>query len=112
MKQALIVNIKRRLTPQPVKIRSGVIICDPRSSSDIEVTCFSSEGIDAVKESLKAGLALSTEDLTIKVAAGVCESYLFQINLIAPPLYVVTTVTLDKELGVKLLEQVCRAVNV
>lgn len=57
-------NIKRKLTSQAVKIRS-----------DIEVACYGYEGIDAVKTALKAGLALSTEELPIK------------INLIAPPLY-------------------------
>lgn len=31
--------VKRRLAPQPVKIRA-----------DIEVTCFNYEGIDAIKE--------------------------------------------------------------
>ena len=38
-------------------------------SSDIEVSCFGYEGIDAVKESLKAGLNQSTVDLPIKVLA-------------------------------------------
>ena len=60
----LLTNIKRKLTSQAVKIRS-----------DIEVACYGYEGIDAVKSALKAGLALSTEELPIK------------INLIAPPLY-------------------------
>lgn len=62
--EVLLTNIKRKLTSQAVKIRS-----------DIEVACYGYEGIDAVKTALKAGLALSTEELPIK------------INLIAPPLY-------------------------
>lgn len=49
-------NICHRLTPHPVKIRA-----------DIEVSCYSYEGIDAVKSALKAGLAQSTEELPIKV---------------------------------------------
>lgn len=57
-------NIKRKLTSQAVKIRA-----------DVEVACYGYEGIDAVKTALKAGLALSTDELPIK------------INLIAPPLY-------------------------
>lgn len=52
------------MTSQAVKIRA-----------DVEVACYGYEGIDAVKSALKAGLALSTEELPIK------------INLIAPPLY-------------------------
>ncbi len=34
---------------------------------DVEVACFSYEGVDAVKNALRAGLNLSTEDLPIKV---------------------------------------------
>lgn len=73
-KEVLITNINRRMMPQAVKVRS-----------DIEVSCYGYEGIDAVKEALRQGLTFSTEDLPIK------------INLIAPPLYVVTMTTLDKD---------------
>lgn len=55
-KEVLIANINRRMMPQAVKVRS-----------DIEVSCYSYEGIDAVKEALRQGLTLSTEDLPIKV---------------------------------------------
>lgn len=78
----LISNIKRRLTPQPIKIRS-----------DLEVTCFGYEGIDAVKSALVAGEALSTETVPIK------------IRLVAPPLYVMVTHSLDKQLGIETLEK-------
>ena len=63
-KDILIKNIRQKLTSQSVKIRA-----------DIECACYTYEGIDAVKAALKSGLAISTEDLPIK------------INLIAPPLY-------------------------
>lgn len=82
IKKNLVVNIRRRLTPQPVKVRA-----------DIEITCYSYEGIDAVKDALRAGLAQSSEDFPIK------------IHLIAPPLYVVTTTSLDKEAGVEALKK-------
>lgn len=49
-REVLINNINRRLTPQAVKIRA-----------DIEVACYGYEGIDAVKEALRAGLNCSTE---------------------------------------------------
>jgi len=88
LKDAVIKQIKARLTPQPVKIRS-----------DIEVACYDYEGINAVKAALRAGLALSTEELPIK------------INLIAPPLYVVTTTSLDKDKGVDLLKEAIAAVR-
>ncbi|KAL7293216.1 eukaryotic translation initiation factor 2 subunit 1 [Trichogramma pretiosum] len=80
-KEVLLNNIKRKLTSQAVKIRA-----------DVEVACYGYEGIDAVKTALKAGLALSTEDLPIK------------INLIAPPLYVMTTSTPEKADGLKALQ--------
>lgn len=81
-KDVLLNNIKRKLTSQAVKIRA-----------DIEVACYGYEGIDAVKTALRAGLACSTEELPIK------------INLIAPPLYVMTTSTPEKQDGLKALNQ-------
>ena len=73
---ALLAQITRRLTPQPAKIRA-----------DIEVTCFSYDGIDAIKAALLAGEKMSTAQCPIKV------------KLVAPPLYVVVANTLDKEIG-------------
>lgn len=87
-KEVLIANINRRMMPQAVKVRS-----------DIEVSCYSYEGIDAVKTALHKGLELSSEDLPIK------------INLIAPPLYVVTTTTLERELALEALVKVNAAVK-
>lgn len=78
--------IKKRLAPQPIKIRA-----------DVDVTCFTPEGIDAVRDSLLAGQALSTKDMVIKT------------KLIAPPTYVITTQTLDKDNGIELLQ---RAIDV
>ena len=73
---ALLTQISRRLIPQPAKIRA-----------DIEVTCFSYDGIDAIKTALLQGEKMSTEQCPIKV------------KLVAPPLYVVVANTLDKEIG-------------
>ncbi|KAM6359791.1 eukaryotic translation initiation factor 2 subunit 1 isoform 1-T3 [Alca torda] len=81
-RRVLIDNINRRLTPQAVKIRA-----------DIEVACYGYEGIDAVKEALRAGLNCSTENMPIK------------INLIAPPRYVMTTTTLERTEGLSVLNQ-------
>ena len=85
-KEILLKNIKRRLTPQAMKIRA-----------DVEVSCYAYEGVDAVKRALKKGLECSTEEHAIK------------INLIAPPLYVITTQSLDKGVG---LEAVQKAMDV
>eukprot|EP00058_Branchiostoma_floridae_P024106 XP_002609596.1 hypothetical protein BRAFLDRAFT_115066 [Branchiostoma floridae] len=65
----------------------------------IEVACYGYEGIDAVKGALRKGLALTTEDMPIK------------INLIAPPLYVMTTQTLERTEGVLLLQKAINAIK-
>jgi len=89
VKKQLLLNINRRLTPQPVRIRA-----------DIEVNCFAYEGIDAIKESLLAGQKLEHDPpMDIK------------IKLVAPPLYVIMTTALDKEAGLKFLEQVCHRIK-
>jgi len=80
-KETLLGIIRRKLTQQAVKIRA-----------DIEVACYGYEGIGAVKNALKAGIACSTEEIPIK------------INLIAPPLYVMTTQTPERQDGLKALE--------
>jgi translation initiation factor 2 subunit 1 len=81
LKEELKTYILRRLAPQPIKIRS-----------DIEVSCFTYEGIDAIREALFAGMALGSEQNPIR------------IKLIAPPIYVLSTTTLEKEVGIALLE--------
>jgi len=69
----LIATIARRLTPQPIKLRA-----------DIELTCYTPAGIDAIKKALKAGEKQSTEAVPIKA------------KLVAPPLYVLSTNATDK----------------
>jgi len=82
-KKALLNILKNRLKSQPVKIRA-----------DFEVTCFSSEGIDAIKSALKEGEKVSTKDFNIK------------IQLISPPLYVmITSTTNDQKIVISLMEQ-------
>jgi translation initiation factor 2 subunit 1 len=66
-------TIARRLTPQPIKVRA-----------DIELTCYTPAGIDAIKKALRSGEKQSTEAVPIKA------------KLVAPPLYVLTTNATDK----------------
>merc|ERR1712038_996448 len=87
-KSTLLENIKMKLTQQAVKIRA-----------DIEVACYTYEGIDSVKDALKAGMACGTEEVPIK------------INLIAPPLYVVTTSTPERQDGLKSLNDACETIQ-
>ena len=69
----LLSTIARRLTPQPIKLRA-----------DIELTCYTPAGIDAIKKALRAGEAQSNEAVPIKA------------KLVAPPLYVLSTNATDK----------------
>jgi len=78
---ALLATIARRLTPQPIKVRA-----------DIELTCYTPAGIDAIKRALKSGEAVSTEAVPIRA------------KLIAPPLYVLDTNASDKFAAVEKLE--------
>ena len=80
--------VKRKMAPQPVKVRS-----------DIEVTCFEYDGIDAIKGALLAGQEKSTAEAPVK------------INLIAPPMYVMTCVTVDKDHGVETLNAANEAIR-
>eukprot|EP00429_Kryptoperidinium_foliaceum_P000912 CAMPEP_0176022828 /NCGR_PEP_ID=MMETSP0120_2-20121206/11123_1 /TAXON_ID=160619 /ORGANISM="Kryptoperidinium foliaceum, Strain CCMP 1326" /LENGTH=335 /DNA_ID=CAMNT_0017355979 /DNA_START=37 /DNA_END=1044 /DNA_ORIENTATION=+ len=88
LKEELKTYILRRLAPQPIKIRS-----------DIEVSCFTYEGIDAIREALFAGMALGSDQNPIR------------IKLIAPPIYVLSTTTLEKEVGIALLNSAIETIK-
>lgn len=81
-------NIARRLTPQPVKIRA-----------DIELTCFGYAGIDAIKRALKAGEAVGTESIPIKV------------KLVAPPLFVMISNATDKNGAIETMERAIAVID-
>lgn len=82
IKDALVKNIKRRMTPQPLKIRA-----------DIEMKCFQFDGVLHIKEAMRKAEAAGTDECPVK------------IKLVAPPLYVLTTQTLDKEQGISTLSK-------
>lgn len=73
-------NIKRRMTPQPIKVRA-----------DVEMTCFAYDGVEHIRSAMRAGAAASTPECPVS------------IKLVAPPLYVLTTQTLDKGAGIEVL---------
>ncbi|KAH6916191.1 translation initiation factor eIF2 alpha subunit [Coprinopsis sp. MPI-PUGE-AT-0042] len=81
-------TIARRLTPQPIKLRA-----------DIELTCYTPAGIDAIKKALRAGEKQSTEAVPIKA------------KLVAPPLYVLSTNATDKYAAVERLEKSIEAIQ-
>jgi len=83
VRKILMAQIKRRLAPTAVKMRA-----------DVEVTCFSYEGIDAIKAALFAGEEAGTDSETT-----------VQIRLIAPPLYVISTASMNKQAGIDALNR-------
>merc|ERR1712072_1380875 len=82
VKSSLQTNIARRLTPQPVKIRS-----------DIELTCFTYPGILAIKRALMKAAEMSTTEVPL------------DIRLIAPPLYVLLSNATDKNGAIERMEK-------
>jgi translation initiation factor 2 subunit 1 len=87
-KACLVDYVKKKLSPQPIKVRA-----------DIEVTCFTYEGINAIRDALSQGHDVSIDESSV------------QIKLIAPPMYVMTIMTLDKEVGVQTLTSAITAVT-
>jgi translation initiation factor 2 subunit 1 len=43
VQEALLKNIKRRMTPQPLKIRA-----------DVELTCFAYDGVERIRDAMRA----------------------------------------------------------
>lgn len=84
----ILTQISRKLTPNPVKVRA-----------DIDVTCFGYEGVDAVKAALSAGEKLNTEEVPVKV------------KLVAAPLFVLTSVSLDKQKAIDRLTEAIEAIR-
>lgn len=88
LRDEVLLQISRKLTPNPVKIRA-----------DIAVTCFSEEGVDAVKAALSAGEKLHTEAVPVKV------------KLVAAPLFVLTSVSIDKNKAISKLGEAIEAIR-
>jgi len=82
VKTALLTSIRRRLTPQAVRIHA-----------ELDVSCFVYAGIDAIRRALKAGEQCSTEDMEIK------------ITLKAPPRYELVTTSYNRDAGIEIMEK-------
>lgn len=89
VKAALLKDIRRRMTPQPLKIRA-----------DVEITCFDYDGVEHIRSALKKAEEVSNSTCDVKV------------SLVASPLYVFTTQTADKEAGIELISQAISAASV
>lgn len=88
VKTELQTYISKRLTPQPTKVRA-----------DVQVTCYGYEGIDAIKKALRKAEEIGTAETPIKV------------RLVSPPLYVLTSQCLDKNVGIEALGTAIEAIS-
>jgi len=88
VKQTLLKEIKHRLAEKPVKVQA-----------QIEVTCYTEEGIDAIKPSLLAGKKVGKQDQEV------------EIHLISTPLYRLTTQCMEKQHGIDLLNVAIEAIK-
>jgi len=88
LKEQLISNIKRRLTVNATRLRATV-----------DVTCYEYEGIDAVREALRAGQACECDDAKL------------QVTLIAPPQYSISTTCIDRAAGYATVEKAMKAIE-
>ena len=106
VKREIMDYISKRLTPQPTKVRA-----------DVEVTCFSYDGIDAVKTALKAAEAVSSAPKATPVEADAenvppdATSAPVKVKLVSPPLYVLTSQCLDKQIGLDTLRAAVKAIQ-
>jgi len=87
-RETLLKTIKQRLTPQAQKLRS-----------EIEVTCYSYEGVDAIKAALRKGLEHETPQVPLR------------ITLIAPPIFAMNTTTNDRKAGVEVMDKAMASIK-
>lgn len=87
-KKVLMKFIDHRMRPQELRIRS-----------DIDVTCFEYEGVEAVRAALLAGRALSTPEKHVS------------IKLLASPTFSLVTTTYNDKEGIALLNDVIAAIT-
>ena len=88
VRDELVKIIQQRMSVHPFKVQT-----------DLEVTCASFQGIEAIKSALRAGMATGTEAEPVS------------IQLITTPLYMVSVTTLDTEQGIDMLERAVDAIQ-
>ncbi len=88
IKEELMKILKEKLVPQPLKIRA-----------DFKLTCYTFEGIDAIKEALMNGEKKGTEKIPIK------------FTILGSPLYECSLTAINKEEGINLMNQALEEVK-
>eukprot|EP00917_Polyrhabdina_sp_WS-2016_P012980 GHVP01028552.1.p1 GENE.GHVP01028552.1~~GHVP01028552.1.p1 ORF type:complete len:327 (+),score=63.89 GHVP01028552.1:65-982(+) len=80
--------IRQRYTPKNLKIRT-----------DLELKCYSQEGVEGIKKSLRKAVELSTKEAPISA------------TIIAPPLYILTLNCVDKDYGLDIMSKAIEIVG-
>lgn len=88
VKNALVGIIKQKMSPKPASIFAR-----------IEATCFGSQGVYGLKDAFKAGLAVSTDDVQLR------------IRTVGPPIYVITTTCNVPVKGLNIVKQSIEAIS-
>lgn len=88
IKVELMKILKEKLVPQPLKIRA-----------DFKLTCYTFEGIEAIKEALMNGEKKGTEKIPIK------------FTILGSPLYECSLTAINKEEGINLMNQALEEVK-
>ncbi|KAK6589459.1 eukaryotic translation initiation factor 2 alpha subunit [Cryptosporidium xiaoi] len=89
LKDALIQDIKFRLSPQQLKLRARIHVC-----------CCGYDGIDAVRHAIIAGQETVTK-----------EGVEIQVKFIAPPQYLITAVSFGKAAGIEAIEKAMETIK-
>lgn len=89
VKDCLLKEIKHRLAEQPIRVQS-----------QIDISCFTVEGVEAIKAALLAGRK-HAEDNNQKM----------EINLLSSPTYRLTTQCTDKQQGVDTIREVNKVIK-
>jgi translation initiation factor 2 subunit 1 len=119
--EPLVKEIRRRLTPQksaslpclstlnseapppPYYVRNvrrtQIVFLVVKIRADVELTCFEYDGVEAIKEGIRAGLTRSSDEFPLT------------IQLTASPQYVLYTHTMDKEGGIALVTEAIEAIR-
>lgn len=87
-RKLILEDVRRRFTLSAVKCRAMVA-----------VRCYTSDGIDAIKDAIRSGLTVSTAENPI------------EIRLIASPLFVVNVACAKPQIGLSLLEEVLQRIQ-
>jgi len=87
-KKALLEILSKKMIAQTVKIRA-----------DFKLTCFTYEGIDAIKFALAQGEKLSTQEIPLK------------LKIIGAPVYEISSVTVKQTEGLALVNKALKAVE-